>query len=104
MILVESDEYLFNFSNAHVIIFENEEVKVYYNTNNIMVIKGYESVNTSEFDEYFFKYETDEKTMYFNRYSFLYLKNTEGDSVEFNFFDNFSIEVDLDYQKLISQA
>ena len=57
MILVESDEYLFNFSNAHVIIFENQEISVYYTPDNIMKIKGYENVDTSEFEEYFFKYE-----------------------------------------------
>ena len=49
MILVESDEYLFNFSNAHVIIFENQEISVYYNSNNIMKIQGYETVDTSDF-------------------------------------------------------
>jgi hypothetical protein len=104
MILVESDEYLFNFSNAHVIIFENQEISVYYNSNNIMKIQGYETVDTGDFDQYFFKYESEEKKMYFNRFSFLYLKQLEDNFIEFNFFDNFSIEVRVDYQQLLSQA
>ena len=104
MILVESEEYLFSFSNAHYITFENDEVHVYYRKDNIMKIQGYDTVDTSNFDEYFFKYEKGDKKMFFNKFSFLYLKKLEDNFIQFNFFDNFSIEVDVDYNVLISQA
>ncbi len=47
MILIESEEYLFNFSNAHYITFENDEVNVCYRKDNIMKIQGYDTVDTS---------------------------------------------------------
>lgn len=104
MILIESEEYLFNFSNAHYILFEADTIYVYFRQDQIMQIDGYEKVDTSNFDEYFFKYTNDDKTMYFNKFSFLYMKRLEDGFIEFNFFDNFSLAVEVDYEALMSQT
>lgn len=107
MILVETDDYLLNISNAHVIDFHNENITLYFNNENIVEMKDTD-FDQSELPEYFFSYSNSERKLFFNKYSFLYLqrleKNDELEKIRFNFYERFSFEVEVNYDQLLSQA
>ena len=104
MILVESDKHLFNFSNANVIDFVDNEIHVYFNQDNVIRMKGYDSIDNSEFDEYFFKYANENRRTYFNKYTFLFLMKLDDGIIQFNFYENSQFEITMDYDILISQV
>jgi len=88
MILVEADNFLFNFSNANVIEYEDNNITIHYNNKTILVVPGYESIDTSEFSEYFFTCEVNSKKVFLNKFQLLYLERLEDDLIKFHFYEN----------------
>lgn len=104
MILVDFQNTIFNFSNASIVDISKEEIAVYYNNDIVVNFKYCDtSIDTSSFGDYFFKFENEERKIYFNRYNFLYMQKREAGVVRFQFFENFTFDLMVDYDKLISQ-
>jgi len=104
MILVEADNFLFNFSNANVIEYEDNNITIHYNNKTILVVPGYESIDTSEFSEYFFTCEVNSKKVFLNKFQLLYLERLEDDLIKFHFYENYTYEIKVDYDRLISES
>ena len=104
MILVEAENLLFNFSNANVIEYKDDEITVHYNNSTVLRIPGFESIDTSEFDEYFFVCEAEDRKVFLNKFQLLYLERLEDNQIQFHFYENFSYKIQADYDKMISQA
>lgn len=104
MILVEFENTIFNFSNACIIdIFENQ-FNIYFNNEHVVKLENCDTeLDTSSFGEYFFKFETAERKIYFNKYNFLYMQQLEGGIVRFQFFEKFAFDIMIDFEQLISQ-
>ena len=104
MILVEAENMLFNFSNANVIEYKDGEITIHYNNETILQIPGYESIDTSEFNEYFFICEADDRKVFLNKFQLLYLERLEDSQIKFHFYENFSYQIQADYDKMVSQT
>jgi len=104
MILVEFENTIFNFSNASIIDITENEFNIYYNNENVIRLENCDTeLDTSSFGEYFFKFETAERKIYFNKYNFLYMQQLEGDVVRFQFFEKFAFDIMINFEQLISQ-
>lgn len=105
MILVEYENTIFNFSNANIIDIIENDILIYYNNDNVVKIKNCNTnIDTSQFGEYFFKFENENRKIYFNKYNFLYMqKITEDNIVRFVFFEKFKFDLMVDYDKLLAQ-
>ena len=96
MLLIEFEETIFNFSNASVIdILQND---------NVVEMKNCDTeIDTSKFSEYFLKFETEERKIYFNKYNFLYMQKLDQGIVRFQFFEKFTFDLMVNYEQLLSQ-
>ena len=104
MILVEFQDTIFNFSNANIIDIRKNEMSVYYNNDNVVKIDNCDtSIDTSSFGEYFFKFETEERKIYFNKYNFLYMQKLPETIVRFVFFEKFKFDLMIDFNQLLNQ-
>ena len=45
----------------------------------------------------------EHRTLYFNRYNFLYMQKTENDVIKFLFFEDFKFDLIVDYDELLNQ-
>jgi len=104
MLLIEFEETIFNFSNASVIDILQNEIYVYYNNDNVVEMKNCDTeIDTSKFSEYFLKFETEERKIYFNKYNFLYMQKLDQGIVRFQFFEKFTFDLMVNYEQLLSQ-
>ena len=104
MILVEFQNTIFNFSNANVIDIQENTIDVYYNNKNVVQLSNCETnIDTTNFEDYFFKVKMEHRTLYFNRYNFLYMQKTENDVIKFLFFEDFKFDLIVDYDELLNQ-
>lgn len=104
MILFEYENSIFNVSNANIVDVLENEINIYYNNDNVIQINNYETeIDTSLFGDYFFKFETEERKIYFNKFNFLYIQKLEQEIVRFQFFEKFTFDLMVDYEQLISQ-
>lgn len=103
MLLIEIDNHIINLSNASVIDFTKNTMNVHYNNDTIIHMANSPQLDTLAFNEYFFKFETTDKTIYFNKHNFLYVKKIEETKLSFNFFENFSYILETSYDELLRQ-
>ena len=102
MILIEINEILFNFANAHVIQITKKELLVYFDKNNILKLENNQELDTSEFTNFFIKLDvSDTETIYINKFTFMYLENKE--ILKFKFVENFEFEINCNYQYVLDQ-
>lgn len=104
MILVEFQNTIFNFSNANVIDIHENTIFVYFNNKHVVEMTECDtSIDTSNFGDYFFKFETEQRKIYFSKNNFLYMQNAGMGIVRFLFFEDFKFDLMVDFDQLISQ-
>ena len=103
MILIEINEKLFNFANAHVVQFVKDKLMVYFDKDNILQLENHEDFDISNFEDFFVKLNvSDTETIYINKFTFMYLKNKK-EILNFKFVENFEFEIDTSYEYVIER-
>jgi len=103
MILIEVNQNIFNITNANVIEIKNNKIGIYYDSEKTLMINDAEELDTSSFSEYFMKFIRDDLTVYLNKYHFLYFEKLNESTIRFHFFENFSYDIQTDFETLVNQ-